>query len=173
MHSALPISLVAVIVFLILRRLTGASRRVPSLPPGPKGLPLIGNLRDIANQQNLLWETYTQWAQRYGDVFHLDVFGAHTIVLNSHEAITELLEKRSQNYSDRPEMPMLHDLVGGKWQIAFMRYSDSWRLHRKTFHQSFQPSILSEYHEIQRNEATSLMEKLTASPQDLIEHVNQ
>ena len=37
-----------------------------------------------------------------GDVVHLDVLGQPIIVLGSHEAAVDLLEKRSANYSDRP-----------------------------------------------------------------------
>lgn len=39
-----------------------------------------------------------------GDVMHLKVLGRNMIVLNSVEAATDLLEKRSAQYSDRPRM---------------------------------------------------------------------
>ena len=42
-----------------------------------------------------------------GDIMHLDVFGQPIIVLNSHEAAIDLLEKRSANYSDRSPSPMV------------------------------------------------------------------
>lgn len=32
---------------------------------------------------------------------HLDVLGQHMIILGTHEAAVDLLEKRSGNYSDR------------------------------------------------------------------------
>ena len=41
-----------------------------------------------------------------GDVIHLDVFGQPMIILGSHEAAIDLLEKRSANYSDRAQTPM-------------------------------------------------------------------
>ena len=41
-----------------------------------------------------------------GDVIHLDVFGQPMIILGSHEAAIDLLEKRSANYSDRAPSPM-------------------------------------------------------------------
>ncbi|KAK1232043.1 hypothetical protein PQX77_004826 [Marasmius sp. AFHP31] len=172
MYSLLHLSLIAAIIFLVVRRFDLARRRQTSLPPGPKGLPILGNIRDIANRQDSLWITYCQWAQRFGDVFHLSVFGDHTIVLSSLEAVTELLEKRSQNYSDRPDMPMLVGLIGGDRQIAFMRYSDSWRLHRKTFHQSFQDSSLPAYYDVQRDAVTELMGKLTTAPEGFFDHIN-
>ena len=38
-----------------------------SLPPGPKGWPLIGNLLDIP-QSNFV-KTYAEWARKYGAWF--------------------------------------------------------------------------------------------------------
>ncbi|KAK1235401.1 hypothetical protein PQX77_001384, partial [Marasmius sp. AFHP31] len=172
MYSFVHLSLITVIAFLIVPQIDRARRRQASLPPGPKGLPILGNIRDVANRRDLLWVTYSQWAERFGEVFHLKVFNDHTIVLNSHEAITELLEKRSQNYSDRPDMPMLVELIGGGWQIAFMRYSDSWRLHRKTFHQAFQGPSLPDYYDVQRGAVSNLVEKLATAPEAFVDHIN-
>lgn len=42
------------------RRLQGLS-----LPPGPKGLPLLGNLMDIPNVKHP-WVAYRDWASIYG-----------------------------------------------------------------------------------------------------------
>lgn len=41
-----------------------------------------------------------------GDVIHLHFLGRSVIVLNSVEAAVDLLEKRSNNYSDRPRFVM-------------------------------------------------------------------
>ena len=82
-------------------------RRQPSqplpLPPGPKGLPFIGNLQDIASKSGLpVHQEYLRLSQLYGDIFHLRVPGHRTIVLSSGAGMIALLEKRSSNYSDRP-----------------------------------------------------------------------
>ncbi|THH00014.1 hypothetical protein EW026_g2458 [Hermanssonia centrifuga] len=68
-------------------------------PPGPPGLPLIGNLRDIP--PNPAWLTYRQWSREYcSALVRLNVFGNNIVVVNSLEAVTDLLEKRSSVYSD-------------------------------------------------------------------------
>ena len=43
-----------------------------------------------------------QQRKSVGDVVYASLLGRSFIVLNSPEAINELLEKRSANYSDRP-----------------------------------------------------------------------
>ena len=50
------------LVFLYLRR-KNARPRLP-LPPGPKGLPVIGNLRDMPT--SFEWETYHKWSKEHG-----------------------------------------------------------------------------------------------------------
>lgn len=72
------------------------------LPPGPKGLPLIGSPYELPNKYP--WLEYAKWTKKYGAMFSFKVFGSPTIVINSARAATELLEKRSANYSDRPRM---------------------------------------------------------------------
>lgn len=36
----------------------------PSLPPGPKGLPLIGNVLDMPAEKG--WLTFSQWGETWG-----------------------------------------------------------------------------------------------------------
>ncbi|KAK1224158.1 hypothetical protein PQX77_012963 [Marasmius sp. AFHP31] len=166
--------LAGVFTFLALCSLLGRRRHILPLPPGPRGLPLIGNMWDIARSQDLSWIRYWKWAQVYGDIFQLRILGHRTIVLNSREAMTTLLEKRSYNYSDRPDMHMFLDkqLVGTEWGFFTFRHNDWWRLHRRTVHQRFQPRVMPEYYNIQRTAAESLMGKLAASPANFFDHIN-
>ncbi|KAF9268002.1 cytochrome P450 [Marasmius fiardii PR-910] len=157
-----------------------AGRRYKSipLPPGPKGLPIIGNPQAVQPGKrpgDYRWERFLQWSRDYDspDAVSVEVFGGRMIVLNSKKAVTELLEKRSANYSDRPAMRMNVELSGWYWNFAHMRYSDRWRFHRKTFHQYFQPRVMPEYYEIQRVATARLIRKLLASPEDFEGHLKE
>ncbi|KAJ7090364.1 cytochrome P450 [Mycena belliarum] len=111
------------------------SRTLP-LPPGPRKLPIVGNLFDMP--PTFEWLTYMEWAKKYNsDVLHLNVAGTSIIILSSAEAANELLEKRAGLYSDRARLPMVNELMGWDFALAFMKYGDHWRAHRKLFHEVF------------------------------------
>ncbi len=73
-----------------------------SLPPGPKGYPVIGNV--YQTPQRYPWLAYAEWKEKYGSVSSFTVMGKTTIVLNSLKAAQDLLDHRSSNFSSRPRM---------------------------------------------------------------------
>ncbi|PBL03382.1 cytochrome P450 [Armillaria gallica] len=142
-------------------------RRVP-FPPGPKGFPLVGNLWDVPVEYP--WVTYARWTATYGDVLYLDTPGNPTVVINSAQAADDLLEKRSGNYSDRPDFTMIH-LTGWGFSLSLMRYSDRWRMHRRMFHQYFQPRAVPTYYPVQMEATSVLLQQLHKSPDAFVHHV--
>ncbi|KAJ6475954.1 cytochrome P450 [Mycena vitilis] len=138
-----------------------SSRR--ALPPGPPGLPLIGNLLDVPKSQE--WLAFMKMSQKYcSEIISLNIAGNTVIVLNSLAAVDALLEDKSAIYSDRPEFPMLNDLVGYHWHFAFMRYGPWWREHRKVFVQQFQPSEVVLHRPAELHAARVLLQQLLESP---------
>jgi len=95
-------------------------RRGLPYPPGPRPLPLIGNLFDIPKEFS--WLTYTQLSKKYGmiyfavrghltegmagDILSFRAFGQVIVVLNSIKVNKDLLERRPDIYSDRPVIPI-------------------------------------------------------------------
>jgi hypothetical protein len=91
-------------------------------PPGPRPLPLIGNLMDIPREFS--WLTYTQLSKKYGmiyftvrvhwrltegmtgDIISFRAFGQVVVVLNSIKVNKDLIENRPDIYSDRPVIPI-------------------------------------------------------------------
>lgn len=55
--------LLSIIVLKIVRSSVNAYRRNRYMPPGPSGLPLLGNIFQVGDQQ---WVQFTEWKERYG-----------------------------------------------------------------------------------------------------------
>jgi len=58
-------------------------------------------------------------------VIYLNILGKGIVVLNSSEAIADLLDRRSTIYSDRPRMPMLRELMNFDFALPFVPYGES------------------------------------------------
>ncbi|EED79205.1 predicted protein [Postia placenta Mad-698-R] len=86
-----------------------------ALPPGPKPLPIVGNITNLTAQE--LWLRASQWAKSYGDVVYLHVFGQGLVFLNDYDAAVDLLEKRGAIYSDKPGLIMAGDLEVLRWGV--------------------------------------------------------
>ncbi|KAJ7167338.1 cytochrome P450 [Mycena crocata] len=141
-----------------------------SAPPGPRPLPIIGNLLDIPQHEQ--WLVYREWSHRYqSDVIHMNVFGTDLLVVNSAQAASALFGQKSAIYSDRPRMPMLAELIGLGWHFAFMKTGDDWRAHRKIFTQEFSPSAVQRYHDQELKWTRKLLQNLIAKPQNFMEHI--
>ncbi|KZP29761.1 cytochrome P450 [Athelia psychrophila] len=134
--------------------LVKARTRASKYPPGPPGQPLIGNMLDMPARDEFL--QYAKWSQEYkSDVIHLNIFGTHLVILNSLEATSDLLEKRSAIYSSRPATPMLR-LMGWSWSLALMPTDAAWAAQRRHFREEFDglaihrhyPAITSATHDL-------------------------
>ncbi|KAL1686698.1 cytochrome P450 [Schizophyllum commune] len=115
------------------------------LPPGPKKLPMFGNLLDMPSSYE--WETFMQWARDFNtDILHLEVPGTSIIVLDTYEAAVDLLEKRSRYYSGRPNFPMAVDLMELDFNFALKPYGQEWRDRHRLMHGAMHPTAVGKYH---------------------------
>ncbi|OSD02925.1 cytochrome P450 [Trametes coccinea BRFM310] len=157
--------LVAAVLVVVLRAKRGAQQ---PLPPGPRPLPLLGNALDFPRRH--LGREFRDLSDRYGDVVYLKVLGQSVILLGSYEAACELLEKRSANYSDRPQSVMV-DMTNLDWIFVFKNYGSEWRKYRRELHNMFLPDILSRYHPIQRDITRELLQNLLTDPAAFSGHI--
>ncbi|KAF8600648.1 cytochrome P450 [Ceratobasidium sp. AG-I] len=124
------------------------------LPPGPEGDFLLGNLRHIPKEEE--WAAYAKMSEDCNS----NVLGKTIVVLNSHRAVSDLLDKRAV-YADRPQIQMINLSVMGLGEIVtFSQYGQRWRQLRKAIHQDMQESAISKYWPTHESEARWLVARL-------------
>ncbi|KAI0763838.1 CyP450 monooxygenase [Trametes elegans] len=140
------------------------------LPPGPRGWPLVGNIFDIPRAE--LARGFRDLTDTYGPLVYLQILDQSILILGSYEAASDLLDKRSRNYADRPPavMPKLATL--SDWSLPVLPYGPHWRQHRRIFHQSLQlQTINTRYSESQRRVTHGLLRNLLESPTKFEHHL--
>lgn len=96
------------------------SIRNSRLPPGPKGLPFIGNVFQVPAMP---WLRFDEWKDQYGPIFSLTFAGQPVVVINAIKIGAELLDRRSSIYSDRPRF-IVGDILTGRMFLPFSRAGD-------------------------------------------------
>lgn len=127
-QRSLSIALVgAVVAWLLKRYLSGRGKG--SLPPGPKPAPVIGNIHQLP--KSLQWLHLYHWSKEYGPIMHLSMGGQPLIILSTHQAAHDLLNRRSGQYSHRPRMVMAGELVTKNMHMLLRPYDERYKLHQR------------------------------------------
>ncbi|KDQ62047.1 hypothetical protein JAAARDRAFT_148681 [Jaapia argillacea MUCL 33604] len=166
--TPLDIALGGLAVLLLKRLLTSPK----NLPPGPKGLPLIGNALDMPKERT--WTTFTKWAEIWGDVVYVNVLGQPIVLLNSPKHANELLDKRSLIYSDRPKLIMAGELAGNKYTTGLLPYGSRLRQTRMFYHRFMgTKSSIEKFFPVEEQETHRFLLRLLDEPENLVPFIRQ
>ncbi|KAI8974507.1 cytochrome P450 [Trametes punicea] len=142
--------------------------RLPPLPPGPRPVPLLGNVLDFPKSH--LGRDFRDLTDKYGDVVCLKVFSQTVILLGSYEVACELLAKRSANYSDRWQSVMIN-LTNLDWMVVFKNYGPEWRTHRRELRNSFNSDMMTQYYPLLLEITRQMLHSLLTNPAEFSAHV--
>ena len=104
-----------VLIYIIVKRVIKAKL----LPPGPNGLPVFGNLLNVAwacyRYHLSIHEVLSQWAIRYGKVFSFSIGNQLVVVLNDLTSAKEAF--MSEDITDRPAVTVFDKLTKGTGKL--------------------------------------------------------
>ncbi|KIK68270.1 hypothetical protein GYMLUDRAFT_256026 [Collybiopsis luxurians FD-317 M1] len=138
------------------------------LPPGPRGLPVLGNLLQLRNGRH--WLTFADWKKKYGPLIYLNFAGQPAIVLGSQKVAADLQDRRAHIYSDRPFNYVATELLTGGLAFAFAQHGDVWKRQRKGAHEALSPQMSKNYCGFQETESIILLDQLMTAPDDWDKH---
>ncbi|XP_040283178.1 cytochrome P450 2C14-like [Bufo bufo] len=97
--------LLSFVVILFLTIVFKNQGKYKNFPPGPKPLPIIGNVLTL--DMSKLQKTFMELSTTYGPVFSVQLGMTKIVVLCGYEAIKDALINHADAFSDRPYAPVI------------------------------------------------------------------
>ncbi|KAJ0025010.1 hypothetical protein Pint_09100 [Pistacia integerrima] len=157
--------------FLLQRKKTPKSIR---LPPGPRGLPLLGNWHQFdGSNPKKVWKL----SQKYGPLISLRLGSVPTILVSSAKMAKEVMKTQDLVCCSRPALHGQQTLSYNGLDLIFSPYNDYWREIRKicVVH-LFNSNRVQQFRPIREDEVSRMMEKISKAivasrPINLSEHM--
>ncbi|KAK6925686.1 Cytochrome P450 [Dillenia turbinata] len=122
----------AILLFLITRMVVLAllpkSYKSLSLPPGPKGWPIVGALPLLGTMPHV---ALARIAKKYGPVMYLKMGTRGMVVASTPDAARAFLKTLDKNFSNRPPDAGSTHLAYNAQDMVFADYGPRWKLLRK------------------------------------------
>ncbi|PYI11044.1 cytochrome P450 [Aspergillus sclerotiicarbonarius CBS 121057] len=152
--------IIILILVVLTLRLLYEYHRDRNLPPGPRRLPLLGNLHQAPKA--LPWRVFHEWSKTYGPIMSAQ-FGRQTLILVTSPTIAhDLLDRRGSIYANRPDLVMAKNITKDLHMLT--RQYDSWmKLHQRLDAPVLSPRASNTYFPIQDLESKQLLFDLLSS----------
>lgn len=153
------------ISFLILlkRSLIRKTIRVhQNLPPGPRKLPLIGNILELAGE--VQHRALRDLSQKHGPIMHLQLAEISAIVVSSSRVAKEVFKTHDRAFSNRAQLQLSKIILKGCKDVVFNDYDDYWRQMRKVCTvELLTANKVNSFRSIREDEAWNLVESIKSS----------
>jgi len=101
---------------------TNRPRSERSLPPGPKGWPLVGNALQIPTGRT--WLKFDEWGKQFGSIYTVYIFSKPVVVCTTSKTAGDLLDKQSAIFSDRPRFVVAGEILSKGMHAGLVNYGE-------------------------------------------------
>lgn len=144
----------------------------PSLPPGPRPIPLIGNVRDLPPKGKPEYQHWLKFKDIYGPISCVSIFGQSLILIHDRHVLYDLLEKSAIKTSGRPYSYFGTTLCGFGDFLPWLQYDAAFQDHRKMVHRQLgTKAVVSRFADIQDVESRRLLLRILNDPGNLIKNL--
>ena len=147
-------------------------RRTFNLPPGPRPLPVVGNIMDLPPKGMPEYQHWLKFKDAYGLISSVTVLGTTLVLIHDKNSAHEILEKNSLKTSARPNLYFGTELCGYGVFFSLMSYNNTFRHHRKLVHQQLgTKAAAARFRDIQDIESRRFLLRVLNKPASLLEHI--
>lgn len=126
------IGFIGLIAYLTRRYVLAAKKR---LPPGPKPLPVVGNIRDVPPPGVPEFQYWLNHKDLYGPISSVTSLGTTLVIIHDKAVAHDLLDRSSSITSGRPSMAFANKMCGYESIVVCQGYTSTFRRYRKLLHQ--------------------------------------
>ncbi|GKT81516.1 O-methylsterigmatocystin oxidoreductase [Colletotrichum tofieldiae] len=141
------------------------------LPPGPKPLPVLGNIKDFppdGTAEHLHWLKHKDL---YGGISSVTVMGMTLIIVHDKKMAHDLLDQTASKTSGRPSMVMANKLCGYEAIVICQGYSPMFRRYRKLLHQELGTKVsAAQFRDVLESEVSRQLIRALREPGRWLEH---
>lgn len=164
--------IVGLIGYVLYQRSTQKNYRKLPLPPGPKPLPILGNVKDFPADGKLEYQHWLNHKDIYGGISSVTVLGMTLVVLHDKKAAHQLLEQTSSKTSGRPTMVMANKLCGYESIVVCQPYNPTFLRCRKYLHRELgTKASAAQFGRAQETEVNRQLVRALNEPGKWLEHL--
>lgn len=128
------------------------------LPPGPRPLPIVGNLYDI---KPIRFRCYAEWAEKYGPIISVWFGSTLNVIVSNSELAKEVLKEHDQQLADRHRSRSAAKFSMDGKDLIWADYGPHYVKVRKVCTlELFSPKRLEGLRPIREDEVTAMVESI-------------
>ncbi len=163
------------------------SGKQPILPPGPRGLPLFGNLHSLKEAREDPEQKFVSLPPsypkptaantpqlkslgQYGEMATLHLGSKTWILLNSKRVVAELIARRGSATNTRSPMPISSGIVSHGHRRSLLMTQEKWAEPRRVMHSLLSGTALRQYGAWQEMESAQMLAEYVLWPSTWYRH---